>query len=153
MINKPLQVTCKRCGRSAPSDNFVLDHLYGMLVCPDCMKEQKMNSKITKEAISKKASELMMSPRGTTTHSASSQPVQKPEEVKEKPPGWDSEDDYLERAFKQREKLKVNYERLDDFRIRYVCTKCGHKFVFHTEKRYPRICPNCGTNVVTSAIR
>ncbi len=151
MISRQPTAVCKRCGRNAPADSFVLDHLLGMLVCADCVKEQK--SKVSKAAVMKATSDVMNAKSKTALTAA--QPVQKPvqEEVKERPAGWDSEDEYLERAHKQRQKLNVNFERLDDSRVRYTCTKCQFRFIYHISKKYPSMCPNCGASVVTSLIR
>lgn len=155
MITRQPKVVCRRCGREAQADSFVLDPIYGMLVCPECMKEQKFQSNTSKAAVTKMTSDILMGAKTKTTPSAAAQPVQKhaQEEAKERPAGWDSEDDYLERMHKQREKLNVNYERLDDLRIRYRCTKCDFKFIYHTEKKYPSMCPNCGTRVIASLIK
>lgn len=153
MIIRQPKAVCKKCGRSAPAESFVLDNLCGMLVCPDCLKEQKFQSKTSNSVVSKMTSDILMGTKTKPAPSAATQPVQKPVEAVKRPTGWDSEDDYLERVHKQRDKLKVNFERLDESRIRYVCTKCGYKFVYHTEKKYPSACPNCGTRVITSVIR
>lgn len=153
MIIREPKAVCKKCGRSAPAESFVLDHLCGMLVCPDCLKESKFQSKTSNDAVSKMTSNIFSNTKIKPVPKAMAQPVEKPVEEVKKPVGWDSEDEYLERMHKQRDKLKINFERLDESRIRYVCTKCGYKFVYHTEKRYPSACPNCGTGVITSVIR
>lgn len=153
MIIREPKAVCKKCGRSAPAESFVLDHLCGMLVCPDCLKEQKFQSKTSSSAVSKIASDIFMGTKTRPATNTATPPLQKPVEKVERPAGWDSEDDYLERMHKQRDKLKVNFDRLDESRVRYVCTKCGYKFVYHTGKRYPSACPNCGTHVITSVIR
>ncbi|MBM3199410.1 hypothetical protein FJZ53_00620 [Candidatus Woesearchaeota archaeon] len=157
IMSKQPQVKCKKCGRSAPADSFVLDHLQGMLLCPDCIREQRTNSKVTKEFVTRAASNIMSSGKinPSPRHSAQPKPTQEEEKapVKERPPGWDSEDEYLERSIKQRSKSSIEYERVDESKVRYVCTKCRFKFVYHTEKRYPSMCPNCGTPVIRSLIR
>lgn len=121
--NQPL-VLCKRCGKKAPADSFVLDHLHKMIVCPDCAKERR-------------------SSKGTVT------PVAQ-EEKKEpaKPAGWDSEDEYLEKFYKQKRILgSLNFEKIDYDSGMYTCPKCREKFVYNIPKRYPGACPNCGNKV------
>ncbi|MDP2907027.1 MAG: hypothetical protein Q8O03_03740 [Nanoarchaeota archaeon] len=151
MMTKQPTAKCKKCGQSVSANSLILDNLYGMLVCPGCLKEKR--SLGSKEAVLKATADALagMKTRPAPSKIAVQPPV--PAEVKERPVGWDSEDDYLERMHKQRDKLKVNFDRLDESRIRYVCTKCGFKFVYHTGKRYPSACPNCGTHVITSVIR
>lgn len=36
-----VKVKCRRCGREAGSNEFVLDPVYKMMVCPACTKERK----------------------------------------------------------------------------------------------------------------
>ncbi|MBI5389936.1 hypothetical protein HZB02_00420 [Candidatus Woesearchaeota archaeon] len=36
-----IRVKCKRCNRQAPADLFAMDPVYGMIVCPDCVRERK----------------------------------------------------------------------------------------------------------------
>ena len=152
IIAKQPMAKCKKCGQSVPANSLVLDNLYGALVCPGCLKRRPSSSK---EEVLKATSDVLAGMKTKPAPSLAQGTVQPPvqEEVKKQPPGWDSEDDYLERIHKQKEKLKVNFEKLDDFRVRYICTKCGYKFVYHTEKRYPSACPNCGTVVITSLIK
>lgn len=75
--------------------------------------------------------------------------TKKEEELKQKPVGWDFEDEYLDRVQKQKDRINVVFERLDRERIRYTCFKCGYKFIYNTIKRYPQICPYCSAKVLT----
>lgn len=123
-------ILCKKCGKRAPADSFVLDHLLKRVVCPDCAKK----SKIDKRTITAIA------------------PVHEKKEEASKPAGWDSEDEYLEKVYKQRKAADTNFERIDYDNVRYVCSKCTYKFVYSIPKRYPGVCPNCGTRVITSCL-
>ncbi len=35
-------VKCRKCGRLADPEKFVLDHFHKMVVCPSCVRERKM---------------------------------------------------------------------------------------------------------------
>lgn len=122
MLSKEIKATCKRCGKQAPVDEFVLDKDYKMMVCQACVKEKKQKT-------AKQQEEATI------------------EEVQKKPAGWDSEDEYLERAKSLREKMRPKYEKIDSENIRYICQKCGFKFVYHILKESPSSCPYCGTPV------
>jgi DNA-directed RNA polymerase subunit RPC12/RpoP len=119
MINNSVKITCKRCGRPANSDEFILDHIYGQLVCPACIKDRK-----TKRPVQEQAKEMP-----------------KPQ----KPKGWDNEDEALERISI---KPASETQRIDDQKIHYACTKCKYKFVYHVDKKYPNTCPYCGSMVM-----
>ena len=120
--NKEIKAVCKKCNKQAPASEFILDHVYRLMVCPACVRERK-----------DKASVL-----------AKEKPIStKPE--KPKPAGWDVEDEYLEKAQKQR--TKPAFERLDKDRVKYTCLNCKFKIVYTISKKYPTSCPYCGTLV------
>lgn len=129
-----IKVTCRKCGRSAPADKFVLDNAYKMVVCPSCVNERRDKDKVLRTLQEKK--------------------VQETEELKKKPAGWDAEDVYLEKAHKAKEaEIKVLFERLDVEKVRYSCPKCNYTFVYNTVKKVPNLCPYCGEVIHTSKIR
>jgi DNA-directed RNA polymerase subunit RPC12/RpoP len=123
MFTNSIEAVCKRCGKKAPVEQFVLDKDYKMVVCPICVKEKKLKeeAKINEEA--------------------------KIVEVTDKPAGWDKDDEYLEKAHNLREKMRPQFEKMDSERIRYICQKCRYKFVYNILKESPHMCPYCGTAV------
>jgi len=123
MLNKEIRATCKRCGKQAPVDEFVLDKDYKMMVCQACVKEKtQKTAKIPDDEV-------------------------QIEEVEKKPAGWDKEDEYLERSYNLRQKTMPKIEKIDSDTIRYTCQKCGFKFVYQLLKQSPSSCPYCGTPI------
>ena len=70
-----VKAACKRCGRQDDSTTFVLDQVYKMMVCRDCVKERKEKENMSKE----KEEALKTQPQ--------------------KPAGWDSDDEYIEKKY------------------------------------------------------
>ncbi|MFH1209477.1 MAG: hypothetical protein V1663_01685 [archaeon] len=130
MVNvREIKVICKRCGKTAPSDKFVLELAYRMMVCPNCINELK--SKQVQKDIAKKEERK--------------EQIKEVKDVKPKPVGWDGDDDYLEKLYKHKKQTQgeSSYERISDTKVRYTCSKCKYKFVYDTEKKYPDSCPYC----------
>lgn len=121
-MDTPIKVKCKRCGRAADSNEFVLDPIYRMLVCPNCVKERR-----SKEAAVKKQEE---------------KPPEKP-----KPAGWDIEDEYLEKAHRAKIRNTAAAEKIDDTYVNYKCPHCGYQFKYNTVKRSPGRCPYCSSDI------
>ncbi len=136
MNNNEIKVVCKRCKRSMPASSFVLDPVYKLMVCPLCVKERKDKVMIN-EALKHKEKENAL----------------KAQEQKSRPAGWDSEDDYLEKAAKQRTKIGPEVQRISDDKVKYTCVKCKYKFVYDEARKYPSACPYCGTKIMTFGFR
>jgi len=116
---KPVKVSCRNCGSEAFADDFKLDAIKGMMVCPECNK--KPSVKMIQETVEENG-------------------------VDEKPLGWDEVDDYLEKAYKKKES-PVKTCASEDGYINYVCKKCEYKFRHNTLKNWPNFCPSCGREV------
>ncbi len=83
---KSVEIKCRRCGKTAKAEDFALDYVYKMAVCPSCIKERKANdSKTIKQSV-KEAETQTEAPK------------------KIHPPGWDAEDEYLEKLARQKQK-------------------------------------------------
>ena len=48
-----VKAACKRCGKYDDSTTFVLDQVYKMMVCRDCVKERKEKENMSKETFSR----------------------------------------------------------------------------------------------------
>lgn len=132
MINTGVKANCKKCGRAEPADRLVLDPVYQMFVCQDCVSERK------KKELGKIRQEEKQ--------------VKQKEDFRNKPAGWDAEDEYLSKAYQNKQaKPSVSFERIDSDTVKCKCPKCHYKFIFHIAKRYPGTCPFCG--VSTAAFR
>ena len=130
-----IKVKCKRCNKEWDAEKLVLDPVYKMMVCPQCVQERIQPSKKPKE----------MEPQDL-------EPKITPE--KKKPAGWDEDDELLEKLNKQKEiiqkdqqKPKVNYERIDADNLRVQCPKCSYKFKYDLNKNSPKSCPYCNLKI------
>jgi DNA-directed RNA polymerase subunit RPC12/RpoP len=130
--NNQVSAKCKRCGKTAPSTSFVLDPDYKLMVCPQCIKEKKEAERVRRELEKKKTEKQELAAK----------------ETPEKPKGWDSEDEYLERHSKKIETVNVAAERIDNTKIRCTCPSCKYAFVYDTAKKHPKACPYCNAQVL-----
>lgn len=120
-----IRVKCKKCGRSAKPEEFVLDHVYKLMVCPLCIKDRKLSEQIKEDLKSQK----------------------KAPKEENKPAGWDKEDEYLERSYKREIGNTVKVEKIDDERVRYKCPHCGYTFMYILSKKNPSSCPYCDSPI------
>jgi len=134
MFNDAVSAVCKKCGKTAKSDEFVLDNEYGMMICPACVKDKRDRVRnMQKQAVDE------------------AEKQKKQEEQKKKPAGWDQEDEYLEKYYKRQEKVKV--ERISEDKIKITCPTCKYQFPFNTNKQTPRNCPYCTTPVDLKSLK
>lgn len=124
-----VKVKCRRCNGVVKAGDLILDHGYKMMVCPNCIKERK-----TKER-----------EKLTDNFNENKENIRIEKEIK--PPGWDQEDEYLEKAFKAKMSQMATAEKIDEEKVRYVCKKCNYKFIYNIMKQYPQRCPFCGADV------
>lgn len=121
-------VICRKCNKQTRPDDFILDHVYKMVVCKNCVKDRQTREQVHKEIEAQKAQQ---------------------KEVKEeqKPSGWDKDDDYLERAYRLKQQNAPKVERVDGKKVRYSCQRCKYRFLYDTDRRTPSVCPYCSTPV------
>ena len=131
-----IKVNCKRCGKPAKSTEFVLDPYYKLMVCSTCVKDRQMAEK-TKEKETKKTQEQAIETQKIES------------EKKLRPPGWDSDDVFLEKSYKQKEVVTPKVQEIDAERVKYKCTHCDYLFTYNTIKQTPARCPYCSTDVAT----
>ncbi len=126
-----IRVKCKQCGRDANSDEFILDPIYKMMVCKDCVKERKMNEYQAKKDAARSEAKAKV----------------EVQEKQERPAGWDSDDLEIERAYKDKQANKAAAVPIGDGKVKYTCKKCKYEFVHNTFKNLPSKCPYCNTPV------
>ncbi len=114
MDSADVNVKCKNCGGMARAGSYKLSAVHGMMVCPDCMKKAGKKKEPVKEA---------------------SQP--KPD----RPAGWDSEDEQLERLYREKQALHPKRPHLEEG-MKLKCRSCGYVFVY---KKIYNDCPYCGS--------
>jgi DNA-directed RNA polymerase subunit RPC12/RpoP len=105
----------------AKPSEYVLDPFYRMMVCPACVKDRRMRENVHKEVDSLK---------------------------KEKPAGFDKEDEYLERTYKEKMKQTVVVEKFSENKVKYKCPKCSYEFLYDTIRKTPGRCPYCATDIL-----
>jgi len=127
----PVKVKCKRCGREFKSDEFVLDPVYKMMVCRDCVKERRSQEFAANKTKQREEAKAKM----------------EAQVKKERPAGWDAEDAEIERAFKAKQSSAPKLEKIDNERVKYTCKKCKYEFVLNVLKRVPGRCPYCGASI------
>ena len=103
MQSDDIMVNCRQCGGQARAGDFVLDPDFKMMVCPECVRRK-----------------------------GAGQPDQSKQPEPPKPPGWDAEDEELERLWKKRPAQRI------ESGMRLKCS-CGYEFVFKGR----RVCPYC----------
>lgn len=125
-----LKIKCKKCSREDYSQNFVLDPDFKMVVCSFCVKDKK-SKKNQAELDALKAEEEK----------------KRQEELSKRPPGWDEEDEYLERAYAKKQKDTVKVETLSDGKVKYKCPFCNYQFVYDPVLKKPGVCPYCSAGI------
>ena len=115
-----VKAECKVCRGSASADLFKLHHDYKQMVCPACYTGKTKQ----KEEMQKKTVEV-------------------------KPPGWDAEDEYLDKI----SKLKVEEDRSQFSKVagtnqvRCKCSQCKYDFKYDPLRKRPSSCPYCDAEV------
>ena len=120
-----IKVKCRNCGKEYPSNSFVLDHVYRMVVCPQCVKDRQRKEIVHKEA-------------------AQQQAVQ---EIAKKPVGWDHDDELIERAHAAKQAKSSSAPgslvKTADGKYKYRCPRCKYEFAYNKQTNTPSHCPYC----------
>ena len=121
-MNTGVKARCKNCGKEAPADQFKLHYKLRMMVCPACYTGK---TELQKADEKQKAAEPMH------------------------PPGWDKEDEYLEKMARfRREETKSQFTRVQGAdQVKCTCVHCKYTFKYDPYKQMPRVCPYCNTDV------
>jgi DNA-directed RNA polymerase subunit RPC12/RpoP len=120
-----LKAKCKRCQKEVRVDELKLDYIYKMMVCPACIKERQTTQQVRQE----------LKKEGLPTNEP------------KRPAGWDSEDEYLERVYQERDRSTVKVQKVDSDRVKYNCVNCKYGFVINIITKTPKMCPYCGSPV------
>ncbi len=118
-----IQATCRNCNQKAPSDQFKLHYKYRMMVCPNCFSGR--------------------------TEQKKQQEAKKKMEAPPKPPGWDAEDDYLEKMSRMRkEDNQAQFSKIPGTdHVRCTCASCKFAFKYNPFQRRPKTCPYCNADI------
>lgn len=133
-----VKVTCKRCNRSSPAEGFILDAIYGMMVCPSCIRERQSGG-----GVQVKGGRVGAASSVGVARLAVDKPVER------RPAGWDSEDEYLEKAVRAKEKGVSSplVRQIDHEHVKYTCPGCRYTFTYDLVRRVPARCPYCSGNI------
>ncbi len=117
-----IKAKCKNCGCDAPVDQFKLHYSLRMMVCDNCFhgKTQRQEERMKKS-----------------------------EEKPPRPPGWDAEDEYLERLSRlRREENQAQFSKIagTDL-VKCICPHCRYSFKYDPGKKTPKTCPYCDVEV------
>lgn len=137
-----VQIVCKNCGRYCEASSFVVDPFFGKLVCAQCSKERKQGKRGTS------GGPVVVTPG----QKKEEQKVEVQKQQKDKPAGWDQEDEFLERASKTADPTPV-YHMIDNEHIMYKCTACGYKFKYSVTRKQPGVCPYCAAVIERFKVR
>ena len=118
-----IKAKCKNCGKDTAVDQFKLHYQLKMMVCQNCFSGRTQKEKEEKEKVKN--------------------------EVRTKPPGWDQEDDYLEKHARTKEESRVSvFSRIPGSDLlKCTCVSCKYSFKYDPFKRVPRTCPYCDGDV------
>ena len=129
-----IRVQCKKCGRSVPSDQFVLDHLNKMMVCQTCARTPNKASPTVPGQLNRNM------PIAPVKHS-----VDKTD--KKNIPGYDKDDEKINMLYQEKQNKLGKFKKLGDDKIKYQCSKCKNQFPFNVVRRTPSKCTYCGFDV------
>lgn len=121
-----IKVKCRNCGKEYPANTFVLDHVYKMVVCPQCVKDRQKKDLIKKEA------------EKQVSH-----------EIAKKPAGWDHDDEMIEKAYAAKQARtgslsgSASLVQTPDGKYKYRCPRCKYEFAYNKATNTPSHCPYC----------
>jgi hypothetical protein len=113
---------CKVCGQSCAADQFRLHFKYKQMVCPNCYNG-RTEKKLEKERVQK--------------------------ETPAKPPGWDKEDEYLEKMSRlKRDENQAQFSKIPGTnQVQCKCLQCKYSFKYDPFRKSPRSCPYCDADI------
>ncbi|MFH0876097.1 MAG: hypothetical protein V1859_09240 [archaeon] len=127
MKQRGIEVKCRKCGRSASADSFVLDHVFKVMVCPSCVKDRKIKEQVHSEIKARKEEGMAASAKESEKHAvATTSPSQ------EKPS-----------FIVQKTEEKIDLDALGSDKVKAACNKCGYKFTYNVVTKTPALCPYC----------
>jgi DNA-directed RNA polymerase subunit RPC12/RpoP len=137
MKPKAVEVKCRKCGKLADANSFVLDHTYRMMVCPACVREIKTKQMVQSE-LKAQREEKLAEKNLHHKEEAAPQQINKEEQRQEKE---------LEKAYNDKLANTVQAQPVGDDRVKYKCQNCSYEFIYNLVKEAPSKCPYCGTAV------
>ena len=114
---------CRNCDQEFPADQFKLHYQLKMMVCPNCFSGKK-----------KKEEEKVSAPK---------------QEEAPKSPGWDKDDEYLEKYHKIKlmDAKPVFQKMLGSQILKCTCVHCKYPFKYDPIRKMPNACPYCNGDI------
>jgi len=75
---------------------------------------------------------------------------EKPKKVEPpRPPGWDADDDYLEKMSRlKKQEQNVQFKKIPGTdQVQCTCMKCKYQFKYDPFRKRPRVCPYCSEEI------
>ena len=121
-----VRALCRVCKSVVPASQFRLHHEYKQMVCAACYSGK------TKEKEQKEAAAVLQKP-----------------EAPPKPPGWDAEDEYLEKMARvKRQENQAQFTKIPGSNeVKAQCSSCKYMFKYDPFKKKPYACPYCNAEV------
>lgn len=110
---------CRRCSKEASSTEFVLDPVYKMMVCAQCVRDRQVK------------------------------PLEKTGPARPKDWDEDDEYLERAAQKKRVETPKAQVKKTNEDQVRVTCPKCNYKFTYSTFRHHPSSCPYCGKAIKT----
>ncbi|MDD5178269.1 MAG: hypothetical protein PHT54_03255 [Candidatus Nanoarchaeia archaeon] len=130
MAKERIMVKCRQCGRVAAADEFILDHVYKRMVCPECIKDRRAREQVHEEAKFVREEKLSRKIEDKMPQRGTMQPVAK------------------DQSFNPRmEAVKEQPAPASNGKRRYTCSKCTFEFNYNTLTKVPSKCPYCKASV------
>jgi DNA-directed RNA polymerase subunit RPC12/RpoP len=145
MLGGGIKVKCRKCGKDALASEFVLDSVYGMMVCSACSKDRRSKSMSNSLKQGPAGRNDQKDNRDTLNVETLDDPNHQPQ--KKSPAGWDKEDEYLENAYKSKMSSTVMTKSAGPGKVHYKCPKCKYEFVYNTIEKKPSRCPYCSSDI------
>ena len=120
-LGQGVKAQCKVCNGYSAADQFKLHFQLKQMVCPGCYTGKTSFKGLKNEEVKK-------------------EPEQPP-----RPPGWDKEDDYLDKVSRMRKEQSQGYfSRIPNSeQVKCNCPSCKYVYKYDPIKRMPAACPYC----------
>ena len=116
-----IKAKCRNCEKESDSEDFKLHYKFRMMVCPNCFsgRTEQQNKIIEKKA------------------------------APPKPPGWDKEDEYLEKMSRlKKDEQKSMFQKIPGTdHVMCKCNMCKYSFKYNPFRKMPRTCPYCNADI------
>jgi Zn finger protein HypA/HybF involved in hydrogenase expression len=125
MLGQGIKARCRKCNNEALASEFRMHYDYKMMVCPNCFKGEREKPKVENKLQPKEEQKIV------------------------RPPGWDAEDDYLNRYSRNKqEQQKSIFKKIPGTdQVMCTCPSCKYVFKYDPYRKMPQACPYCDGSI------